>query len=431
MGKLSEKLIVYLDQNFISEIAKSETNSKVRKEFNDLFKLLHKGFLEEKLVVPSSWFHEIETCLIPEFKEKIKEIQAYMGQIRLEHKEDIYTFQLGRAVNDFLEIKNKPLDYKIAYHEDPDQILNFYNVTVDMHLERSHNKEDREELASKIDANREEIRKISYEVQLEREVLVYSDGFLANNSWRVAYLFGKDINKIKDFAVSEYFQNVPLVEIGSKLWARILTAHGNRKVQSGDATDIEVIASYLPYIDVMAIDDFMVNNVKELGLDKKYKTTVFSAKGDGLKKLIDFISDYLDKNPSVNVPDVTIFVLSDDKIKNDSFEFFRKLGSQCSRHYVDIYGFDDGNMPRYLHKDAGIEMPFSGLQEVYLIKIDPTLTRDELIKICKDRSRSKRFVLINHYRDLPDNFIDTLIKYCDERRTKILDYDIINKKNHG
>lgn len=427
MGKLSEKLIIYLDQNFISDIAKAETNSKVRKEFQTLFELLHRGFLEEKLVVPSSWFHEIETCLFPEFKEKIKEVQAYMGQIKLEHKDNMYTFHLGRAANDFMGVENKPLDYKIAFHEDPDQILKFYNITIDMHLERSHSKEEREELAAKIDANREEIRKVSYGIQLEREIEAYSNGFLASNSWRVNYLFNGNVDKIKNFAVSENFRNIPLVEIGSKLWARILTAHGNRRVQSGDATDVEMISSYLPYVDVMAIDDFMANNVKELKLNEKYKTVVFSAKGDGLKKLIDFISDYLDKNPPVNVPDATIFVLSDDKIKNDSFEFFRKLGSLCSRYYTDVYAFDDGNMPKYQHKDSGVVMPFTGLQEVHHIEIKPDTTRDEIIARCKEKCRSEKFVVIDSYRDLPEDFAKTLVKYCEEEKNMILGYNIYNK----
>lgn len=424
---MSEKLIVYLDQNFISEIAKSETNPKVRKEFSELFELLHRGFLEEKLVVPSSWFHDIETCLVPEFKEKIKEIQAYMGQVKLEHKENIYTFQLGRAANDFLGIANKPTDYTIAYHDDPDNILRFYNVSVDMHLERSHNKEEREELATKIDANREEIRKVSYDVQLEREISAYSSGFLSSNSWRVNYLFNGDVEKIKSFAVSDNFKGIPLVDIGSKLWARILTAHGNRKVQSGDSTDVEMISSYLPYVDVMAIDDFMANNVKALKLDKDYGTTIFTAKGNGLRKFIDFISNYLDNNPPVNVPDATLFVISDRKIKEDSFEFFRKLGSLCSRYYADVYAFDDGKMPKYQHKDSGIIMPFTGLQEVHHIDIKPATSREDIVAICKEKCRSEKFVIIDSHRDLPDNFIKTLIEYCEKGKDLILGYNIYKK----
>lgn len=427
MGKLSEKLVVYLDQNFISNIAKLKTNPKVREEFSDLFELLHKGFLEEKIVVPSSWFHEIETCISSdsELKEKIKEIQAYMGQIKLEHKENIYTFQLGRAANDFLGISNKPLDYTIAYHDDPDNILRFYNVNIDMHLERTHNKEEREELAAKIDANREEIRKASYDVQLEREISAYSNGFLGNNSWRVNYLFNGDVEKIKKFAISDNFKSIPLVDIGSKLWARILTAHGNRKVQSGDSADVEIISSYLPYVDVLAIDDFMANNVKALELDKNYGTTIFTAKGDGLRKFIDFISSYLDNNPPVNISDATLFVLSDEKIKKNSFEFFRKLGSLCSRYYTDVYAFDDGNMPSYPTKFG--DMPFTGIQEVHHINIKPDISREELVSISRNKCKSEKFIIVDSYRDLPSNFIETLIKYFKEGKDMILGYRIYTK----
>jgi hypothetical protein len=262
---------------------------------------------------------------------------------------------------------------------------------------------------------------------LEREIVAYSNGFLRYNSWRVNYLFNGDIEKIKSFATSDNFKSIPLVDIGSKLWARILTAHGNRKVQSGDSTDVEIISSYLPYVDVMAIDDFMANNVKALNLDKDYETTIFTAKGEGLRKFIDFIKDYLDNNPPVNVPDATIFVLSDDKIKDVSFEFFRKLGSLCSRHYTDVYAFDDGYMPKYQHKDSKIIMPFSGLQEVHHIDIRSSISKEEIVAICKEKCRSKKFVIIDSYRDLPNNFIKTFIEYCEKDKHMILGYNIYTK----
>ena len=42
MGKLTKKLIIYLDQNFISEIAKVDINSKVNLAYKKLFDLIHR-----------------------------------------------------------------------------------------------------------------------------------------------------------------------------------------------------------------------------------------------------------------------------------------------------------------------------------------------------------------------------------------------------
>ena len=61
MPKSTKKLLIYLDQNFLSEMAKADPNNKVKPEFKELYDLLHTGFVEEKLVVPQSWFHDLET----------------------------------------------------------------------------------------------------------------------------------------------------------------------------------------------------------------------------------------------------------------------------------------------------------------------------------------------------------------------------------
>ncbi len=71
MPKRTKKLLVYLDQNFIIEMAKADVNDKVKQEWKDLFPLLKEGFLEEKLVVPQSWFHDVETSFAPVLKERI------------------------------------------------------------------------------------------------------------------------------------------------------------------------------------------------------------------------------------------------------------------------------------------------------------------------------------------------------------------------
>jgi hypothetical protein len=51
------KLLVYLDQNFISEMAKP-AHGGVRPDFKELYAILHKGFWNEQLVVLRSRFHD-------------------------------------------------------------------------------------------------------------------------------------------------------------------------------------------------------------------------------------------------------------------------------------------------------------------------------------------------------------------------------------
>ncbi len=51
MGERTQKLLIYLDQNFLSEMSKADVNEKVRPEFSEIYELLHQGFIDEKIVV--------------------------------------------------------------------------------------------------------------------------------------------------------------------------------------------------------------------------------------------------------------------------------------------------------------------------------------------------------------------------------------------
>ena len=63
MVSTPKSCLVYLDQNFLSDMAKADINEKVRPEFKEIYELLHQGFVDEKLVVPASLLHDIESSL--------------------------------------------------------------------------------------------------------------------------------------------------------------------------------------------------------------------------------------------------------------------------------------------------------------------------------------------------------------------------------
>ena len=53
-AKAYEKLLVFLDQNFVSEIVKRDLDTKVKPEFNEFYEFLKEGFIMDKLVVSLS-----------------------------------------------------------------------------------------------------------------------------------------------------------------------------------------------------------------------------------------------------------------------------------------------------------------------------------------------------------------------------------------
>ncbi len=82
MGKRTGKLLVYLDQNFLSDIAKADTSTKVRPEFAKIYELLRQGVNDEKLVVPGSVLHDIESSLATHLKDRIVSCQNRPGKVR-------------------------------------------------------------------------------------------------------------------------------------------------------------------------------------------------------------------------------------------------------------------------------------------------------------------------------------------------------------
>jgi hypothetical protein len=43
MGKRTQKLLVYLDQNFVSDMSKADIKHAVRPEFREIYELLRRG----------------------------------------------------------------------------------------------------------------------------------------------------------------------------------------------------------------------------------------------------------------------------------------------------------------------------------------------------------------------------------------------------
>jgi hypothetical protein len=433
MGKLSKKLVVYLDQNFISEMAKADIKQAVNPLFKNIYELLHQGFLDEKTVVPASWFHKIETSLDTRLKERITSYQNYLGQLEMNFPDFILTFQMVKAAKEFLGEPEEPMTYNFAYHDDPDERAKRFNINVDMHLERFFDyRSDRMLTADRLNKIRETVKQngINFKAQRQLELDANTQNLL--NSYdlnRVSWVFHKFPERVKDFAVSPQFLSIPRIEISSNFWAKILVDFNNREIKNSDPMDVDIISTFLPYVDVFATDTFMANQIKNFGYDTKFGTQVFDSSKKGLQDFEKFLTDYLPKHQPVNRPSASVFVIPDKQIRENSFEYFRKFGNQWLGkgrlgQWVDIYAFDDGLMPKYKHRASNIPLPFYGLQDVDAIKVEPDCPLEKLLETCRKLCKSDKFVVIDSYRELPENFKETLVDYVGAGKDLILGYKI-------
>jgi len=76
-----------------------------------------------------------------------------------------------------------------------------------------------------------------------------------------------------------FWEDVPTLNVEIELSVG-RNEHWDRKIEPNDATDISFLNVALPYCDVLVVEKYFHNLIKQIGLDKKYKTHVFKDLND-------------------------------------------------------------------------------------------------------------------------------------------------------
>ena len=149
MTSRPRKLLVYLDQNFISEMAKP-AHGRVRPDFRELYLVLQKGFWNEQLVVLRSRFHDVETSLAGALKDAIRERRSTLGHVDLASQWDIRASQLVAALHRFLgrHDGSPVICYDDAFEDEPDARVGHIDINVNMDWMHTDAKEQRQRLAA-------------------------------------------------------------------------------------------------------------------------------------------------------------------------------------------------------------------------------------------------------------------------------------------
>jgi hypothetical protein len=411
MGKRTKKLLVDLDQNFLSEMSKADVNGKVRPEFKEIYELLHQGFVDEKIVVPSSLLHDIESSLATHLKDRINTYQHYLGQVRLRRPDEIENAQTDAALCRYIGRPSEDLlKPRTAFLDDPDQRVERFGISVDAHWETHNFRQTRHATAKDLEALRQRClqSKVTYEQQARIERDHQKQEFVETYE-RYSDTLSHDRRKeLLAFAASAEFAAIPLLRIEAHLYATILTRMALRKIKPSDTTDIEVLSAYLPYMDVVCTDAFMAEQLR--GIAKEYGVTVFHGKTTSLRDMKAFLEEHLKNAAPVRRPSITAFVLPPKNGRDGSFQFFFQLGAALRamgiNEYGELYAFDNGAMSKYeLPQLPGKPVPFYGLQDVPPIDLPAGSTEEQILEMCRARCRSYHFVLIDAYKDIKDTFM--------------------------
>lgn len=438
MPSRPRKLLVYLDQNFISEMAK-QGHGGVRPDFRELYSVLQKGFWNEQLVVLRSRFHDVETSLAGALKDAIRARRSTLGHVDLASQWDIRESQIVASLHKFLDRHDdKPvICYEDAFEDEPDTRVGHLDINVNMDWMHAEAKEQRQRLAAELDTVRRRIleNSTSYDEQFRIEM-----DASRHEALRPYYLrhhtaaAGVTDEEYRQFVASSAFANVPIVWLDVALLTRLMTAHSTRTIKQGDVTDIDAMATYLPYCDVYGADRFMAEVARSLQVPERYNCHLFDSRKDGVTKLIDHLRNVLVGIAPVNMPELSIFVAAADGIKENSFSFFRKIGNQAKMsenrcgEWIELFAFDDGRMPRYEMRQApGMAAPFYGLQDVLVIKCGASDGTDALVKAARKECRSTHFVLVDAYQDLPDDFIMQALATPRDGKSSVLGYRVYSR----
>jgi hypothetical protein len=432
-----KKLLVYLDQNFISEMAKNG-HARVRPDFQALYSILQKGFWNEQLVVLRSVFHDIETSLAGVLADAIKTKRSTLGHVDLASPHKIRRSQLAASLNKHLCL---PEERPVIFHEDafdsdPDDRVGHLDINVNMDWMHRDAKAERRQLAFQLDAVRQQIRAnlVSYDDQLRFEIAASRKAALGDYYFYKVTEGETAADDYARFVSSDAYSNVPIVWLDVRLLTRLMTAHSSRTIKEGDVTDIDAMATYLPYCDIYGADRFMAEVARSLKVPERYNCLLFDSSKNGVVKLTEQLHQSLAAIAPVNVPRLSIFVTPAESIKAKSFEFFRSLGNQARMaenrfgEWIEVFGFDDGTMPAYAMRNIpGVEAPFYGLQDVLVIRCDPLDNAVALVEAAKKECRSTHFVLIDGYQNLPDDFIMQALATLRDGQCKVLGYGVYGR----
>jgi len=327
---MSSHTIVYLDQNYLSNMAKSRLGfpmNNVDSEFwQSLFDGLKAAVLADKIACPESEFQRKEARLDRRIEEAVgRIIDELSWGLEFNPWEVILRLQIVDAAFRFLGKTPPRIEtWSMAFKSDPhapvesrmeDIFGTKGRIAVSFSLPDEIIKEDRQSKLEFMDEAQKMLDRYSNNPLAWSELVLQSkrslmDGFLgktaresiirqlkedsALSQLRALEKYNElldlvnrlqeigintDNSEVMNFMESEELLNIPFVDIYGSIWAAIGEYYRQRrKVQRGDLYDAPILATVLPYCDIITTDRFMKQIlVDRLHFDKKYKCKIFSA----------------------------------------------------------------------------------------------------------------------------------------------------------
>ena len=318
MQRRGNKPVVYLDQNWLSDITKSRIIGEEVQDtsyFRNLSTALHTGVSEGRFVCPTSEFHSTEASFslrlrtpIPFVASALSRSLSFNSYVHVNHNQlvlaslefagqDLPTIPwwqtpfnkdpdaLEQWVPD-LNDKERPL--MIAFAEEAKGIRD--NIQTSLYR-RFKNEAWRE------GHSYEKAVKLGL-IQIFRELhfgvvdatdrglfktykfgqLYSSEGPEVLRRYKEIEMICEQGSGIEMFVKSCHFANTPFLSTFAKLRAADIVRFPSREPEPSLAADFHIAALVIPYADIFATENYMAELIKQTGLDKEYDCRVYRMK---------------------------------------------------------------------------------------------------------------------------------------------------------
>ena len=295
------KLFIYLDQNFVSNMAKAKFLgapglARRLQEYSALYDRLKALVDNDKVICPESLFHELET-IEPNLAGAAQTVVTSLSYgLRFRCPMEIIRFQAYRAAREFLNLPPEGTpQWQDAFEDNPHEPVQNRTIplgtgiillTIPWQIDTSPPKPDKymndrkaaggkltwDDLPMRIREQKDGLIQYIYGNQIQESSL--GEGSLLWETWRS---LGAAPKRLADFLKSDQLRNCPFIDIHCTLTAA-MDCETSRQPREGDALDTLIMAVVLPYCDIVATSKDMVALLTQTGLAGRYPKRLYSAK---------------------------------------------------------------------------------------------------------------------------------------------------------
>ena len=313
-----KKPVVYLDQNWLSEITKAHLGLEAnvdRSYFLELYRVIQNGVAQDRFVCPTSYFHESESTSSFQLNTDLRSVDNTLSRgLSFNSNVGISHEQLLQAASEFSRVEGSFEHWwRIPFSRDPDtpdSTLPRPTGGIEVYLTIEEMVRERRRVRNQVSApmyqKYKEFRKgvdLSYKEEIEFSRLqLLKESYVGLG--KAISLLGetplgleaihwitvmeqeqrfRDIVQIcsmrdgfKAFLSSGAFYAAPFLSVRAKLMAADIVYESSRMPEPSLLEDFDIVATILPYSDVFATENYIAELLRKTKLAEEYCCRVFT-----------------------------------------------------------------------------------------------------------------------------------------------------------